>query len=391
MRFRHAAVPRDFFLELLRSPDIVRGAIRTGVRRRFTAHLDFSLRDGYSAPPVQLDLKLTNACNLRCKMCGQWGETGWHLSQPVSFLRGTLPLDTYKRMIDDVSAWRPWIFVYGGEPFLYRDFLSLTAYMKERRFLVSVVTNGTLLEKAAADVVEQGWDFLMVSIDGPRETHDEIRGLKGSYEKAVAGLRAVHEERKRRGRRKPFTLIIGTFSQRNAGNLDQVFELAEELEVDGFVGYYGYFQTEESCRRHEQVMRTKLGTSPVSQRGWLWPAHEIDVPEMLRTLGRIRSRRWSFAHVFAPDLKDEDIPRFYSDHSRTFGYNRCVSPWLMTAVLANGDVAPCRDYPDYIVGNIEREKLTDMWNGDRLRKFRTVLKEETLLPVCTRCPGLMDM
>jgi radical SAM protein with 4Fe4S-binding SPASM domain len=370
---------------------VIRGGIRAAYRRRIGSPLDWHFRDGYSAPLVQIDLKLTNACNLRCKMCGQWGETGWHLIQPTSFLRDTVSLEQYRTFINDVAPWWPWMFIYGGEPMLYRDFLPVTEYMKRQGLLVSVVTNGTLLEKMSDDVVKQELDFVMVSIDGPRDTHDEIRGMKGSYDRAVSGLAAVQERRNRLGNRKPYTLLITTISRHNTGHLYEVFELAEDLGVDGLIAYYGYFQTEESCKQHELVMLEKLGTRAISQNGWRWSAAAIDTAELLDTIRRIRSRRWSYAHVFAPDLKDEEVPRFYTNHAETFGYNRCVAPWMMTAVLANGDVAPCRDYPDYVVGNITRGRLTEMWNGDRFRKFRTVLKEETLMPVCRRCCGLMDI
>jgi radical SAM protein with 4Fe4S-binding SPASM domain len=129
----------------------------------------------------------------------------------------------------------------------------------------------------------------------------------------------------------------------------------------------------------------------VSQRGWMWNVSDINTAELKETTRRIRSRRWSFAYVFAPDLREDEVPRFYANHNETFGYNRCVAPWMMTAVLANGDVAPCRDYPDYVVGNIRNTPLTQLWNGPRFQAFRKVLKEETLLPVCRRCCGLMDI
>lgn len=391
MRLRNASIPRRFFLDLLRSRDVVRGGLRAAYRRRFRAPLDYRRKDGSSAPLVQVDLKLTNACNLRCTMCGQWGESGWHISQPSSFVRDTVSLEEYKRLVDDVAPWSPWMFLYGGEPLLYRDFLPLTAYMKRKNLLVSVVTNGTLLENMSAEVVAQELDFVMVSIDGPRSAHDRIRGVEGCYDRAVRGLQAVQELRDRLGQRKPYTILIPTVCQFNTGNLDLAFELAEAMKVDAVIAYYGYFQTEESARRHDLVMREKLDTSPVSPRGWLWDVSAIDTAELTATIRRIRSKRWSFAYVFAPDLRDEQIPAFYAHHSETFGYERCVAPWMMTAILPNGDVSPCRDYPDYIVGNIREQRLTEMWNGQRFRRFRCALKEETLFPVCTRCCGLMDI
>jgi radical SAM protein with 4Fe4S-binding SPASM domain len=390
MRLRHASVPKKFVVDLLHSPDVLARAARTAVRRRATAHLDYLLRDGHSGPLAQVDLKITNACDLRCTMCGQWGEAGWHFTQPGDFLRQTLPLDVYTRMVDDVAPWWPWMFVYGGEPLLYHDLMPLLSYMKHKELLVTLVTNGGRLRQVSREMVSEQIDFLMVSIDGPRETHDRVRGREGSFDRAVAGLAAVEEEKRSRGLTRPFTAILVTINRHNTGDLDKVFEVAEEIGVDGLICYYAYFQTEESCSQHEAIMRRRLDVVPRAPRGFMWDHLAVDVPELLETRRRIAARRWSFAYVYAPDLRDDEIGPFYEDHTRTFGYDRCVAPWLMITVLPNGDVAPCRDYPDYVVGNIRDQPLTTLWNGDRLRNFRTALKDEGLFPICRRCNGLMD-
>jgi radical SAM protein with 4Fe4S-binding SPASM domain len=390
MKLRQASMPRKFFGDLLRSPDVLAGALRMAVRRRATAQFDYVFRDGKSAPLSQIDLKLTNVCDLRCQMCGQWGEAGWHLSQPRAFLQQTLPLDTYCRMVDDVAAWRPWFFIYGGEPLLYHDVMPLVSYMKHKESLVTLVTNGGKLQQLSSEMVSSQVDIVMVSIDGPREVHDRVRGRAGSFDRAVAGLKAVQEEKRVRGLSRPFTTILVTINTHNTAELDKVFEVAEDAGVDGLICYYAYFQTEESCAEHEAIMESRLNTTPRSPRGFMWNHLAVNTAELLETRRRIQARSWSFAYVFAPELADADIPLFYQDHKRTFGYNRCVAPWLMITVLPNGDVAPCRDYPDYVVGNIAHDRLTELWNGERLRDFRGALKEEGLFPICRRCCGLMD-
>ena len=391
MRLREASVPRKFFADLMHAPDVVARGFRTAVRRRATAQLDFLFRDGHSGPLAQIDLKITNACDLRCTMCGQWGEAGWHLSQPRTFLHQTLPFDAYRRMVDDVASWWPWMFIYGGEPLLYKDLFPLISYMKHKELLVTLVTNGGKLAQASRELVSEQLDFVMVSLDGPRDTHDRVRGREGSFDRAVAGVAAVQEQKKARGLKRPFVVLLLTLNRHNTGDFDQVFDVAEHLGVDGLICYYAYFQTEESCSQHEAIMQKRLDTTPRSPRGFMWDHLAVNTDELLETRRRICAKRWSFAWLFAPELKEEDIPAFYQDHTRTFGYNRCVAPWLMITVLPNGDVAPCRDYPDYVVGNIARDQITDLWNGDRLREFRTALKEEGLFPICRRCCGLMDL
>jgi len=58
-------------------------------------------------------------------------------------------------------------------------------------------------------------------------------------------------------------------------------------------------------------------------------------------------------------------------------------------VNSNGDVSPCRDYHDYVVGNIRQSTLTELWNSEAYKKFRCSVTRDGLMPVCTRCCGLM--
>jgi radical SAM protein with 4Fe4S-binding SPASM domain len=58
-------------------------------------------------------------------------------------------------------------------------------------------------------------------------------------------------------------------------------------------------------------------------------------------------------------------------------------------VDSNGDLSPCRDYHDYVVGNIKTHTITELWNSERYKAFRRSVATEGLMPVCSRCCGLM--
>ncbi len=84
-----------------------------------------------------------------------------------------------------------------------------------------------------------------------------------------------------------------------------------------------------------------------------------------------------------------EIPKYYSDPWNSFGNKRCVSPWMTTEIQPNGDVATCRDHPDYVVGNIKDEPILKIFNNAKYRKFRQRLQTKGLFPVYARCCGLM--
>ena len=379
----------SFAWKMLQTRDILGQTLKSGLRKRLTVNRDYRSDDGYSAPFIQVDMKITNACNLRCKMCAQWGEGGWHIGKPTEFFKDVVPYETYRQMVDDITSFRPWIYIWGGEPFLYPDLIPLMRYMKQNRLIISLVTNGTFLARDAEELVDLQCDILMISIDGSQETHNEIRGSKNAFQQVLAGVQAIQEEKKRRGRIKPYVVILATVCEDNAHNLDQVFEVAEDIQADGLVAYYAWFQTEASCQRHEKVMQQALDITPKSQWGWVWSYDKIDTEALVASVKRIRSRQWSFPYLFAPELDYADVPRYYQEHDNLFGFSKCVAPWTTIEILPNGDVSTCRDYPDYVVGNIREEGIMTIWNNERYRRFRALLKEKTLLPICSRCCQLM--
>ena len=387
-------LPLQTLVRMIESPDLVIRGARQAFRKRITSRVDYRRSDGWSAPPVQIDLKIVDACNLRCRMCAQWGEAGYNFERPSAELKRILPLSSYKRLADDVASLspKPWFYIWGGEPFLYPDVMPLTSYLKERGFTVSIVTNGTKVQEHATELVHAGLDVLLVSIDGPKDTHDNIRGLKGAFESSAAGIRAVQAEKKRLGTRKPYVSLMSVITRENQNSLEELYGIGEDLDIDMMLTWYGWYQTWESGNRHTEIMRDNMGITPWTWKGYLWNARDIDVEAVQASVQKIHQRQWRFPYVFFPELDLEDIPSYYTDHANTFGFTHCRAPWIMTEIMPNGDVATCRDYSDIVVGNIERESILDIWNNQRSRQFRMLVKSEGgLLPICSRCQGLMGL
>ncbi len=98
----------------------------------------------------------------------------------------------------------------------------------------------------------------------------------------------------------------------------------------------------------------------------------------------------SVPYLVIPELKDEDLARYYLEPSEMFGYSKCSAPFTTVDVMPNGDVTTCRDFIDVVVGNITEKPLLDVWNDEPFTKFRKLLiKRDGLLPQCSRCCGLM--
>ena len=382
-------LPVQTIRKMMGSPDLIARGMRQAIRKHLTSKRDFHRPGGRSANPIQLDLKLVEVCNLRCKMCPQWGESGYNLERSSEQLQDILPLETYFQLVDDLADVKPWVYLWGGEPFLYSGILRLIEYMKAKRFPVSVVTNGTRLDRHVERLVAAGTDVLMFSIDGPKDTHDNIRGYRGAFEAAKKAILAIQKEKRRRKTAKPHIILNSVFTKDNQSTLDQVCELGEEVAADLVFTCFGWYQTPASGARQQAFLEEKLGLDAWSWRSWLTGAKEIDPAVVAETVRRIQSRRWSFAHTTFPNLRPDQIHAYYTQHEETFGHDSCLSPWLAAQIMPNGDVVTCRDYPDVVVGNIRSSRILDIWNNDASRRFRGLLQNDGLMPICTRCQGLM--
>lgn len=382
--------PIDFIIPMLKTPHILSRGLRAMFMKHFGAKWEYNRGDGISRLGIQqISIKITNACNLRCKTCGQWGETGYNFSKPAEELKQIVPASRYLELVDEAEKDKPIYYIWGGEPFLYPDLMKVTAKIKEKKSILALVTNATYLEEHAEEIVDQGWDALMFSLDGPEAIHDEVRGRKGTFQKVAKGIEAVQRIKKEKKKTLPWIMPLITVSVSNADSLDGILQAAKQLNTDCAVIYYSWFTDETIGKLHTQTFQKEFGINPSAWKGYLFN-HQVDTQALLESKKRIAGQKWGFPVIYIPELKDKDLPLYYQDPSQFFGYGPCISPWMVTELMPNGDVATCRDYPDYITGNIMGQKLSDIWNGEKYVRFRKALKNNGgTFPLCSRCCGLM--
>jgi MoaA/NifB/PqqE/SkfB family radical SAM enzyme len=166
-----------------------------------------------------------------------------------------VPEAVYRRVIDEVAPKKVHVYITGGEPFLYRPLVPLVNYMKENCLTVQIVTNGVGLETNAEDIVDNGWDMVCVSFDGPPEVHDKCRGVHGAMEKAVDGIKRIQELKAEKKTSKPGIYVLTTISMNNQYALVDTVKEAEKIRPDGMIIYYSWFTNEEIGQRHTEIYK----------------------------------------------------------------------------------------------------------------------------------------
>jgi radical SAM protein with 4Fe4S-binding SPASM domain len=376
---------------IINAPDLISVLSKGLLRKHVTANIDYMLNTGKATkPPLQISLRITNACNHRCDVCGQYGKRGYMHGREGKKLNKVLPFETYKRLVDQVAHYKPLFYITGGEPFLYPDFIQLMNYIKSKGLVLAVVTNGVLLEKYAEIIVKNKWDLILVSFDGPKEVHDKCRNFKGAYETAVNGLLKINKMKKKYGRIRPFVLTSTTISKANVMFLEDTFAIGKQLKPDLMVVYLSWFTSEEIGRKQEKLLRSKLGVTPFTWKSYTHKFSEEDAKLFRKQIGKIKKLNWPFEYLIIPNLKTKDIETYYTQPEQMLGYSKCVAPFIMIDVMPNGDVTTCRDFIDIKVGNITEKPLLKIWNDKGFVSFRKLLIEQKgLLPQCSRCCGLM--
>ena len=122
----HSQVPLHALKQLVtQQPHLIWQVVTSLLRKHITVNYDYYFKNGTSAMPRMVSLKITNRCNLRCKMCAQWGEAGYNLNRTKEVVNNELPFMVYKKLIDDVVPFNPIFYIWGGEPFLYSDIMDV--------------------------------------------------------------------------------------------------------------------------------------------------------------------------------------------------------------------------------------------------------------------------
>ncbi len=164
---------------------------------------------------------LIRRCNLLCKHC-------YSISGDVDF-PGELTTEEVFQVMNDLKAFHvPVLILSGGEPLMRPDIFNISRRAKDLGFYVGLSSNGTLINADnIGHIRDIGYDYVGISLDGLKETHDEFRRREGSFDDALAAIRLCRDNGIKIGMR--FTATID-----NAHELPALLDLAEDEGVGKF-------------------------------------------------------------------------------------------------------------------------------------------------------------
>ena len=287
----------------------------------------------YQRPELRkLFFELTLQCNERCFHCG---------SSCTAARGDELTREEWFRIIDEVKrdfgTKRLQLCITGGEPLLNRAFFDIMGHAHAQGFHWGMTSNATLITPEVAQrLAEVGMGTISVSIDGLRDTHDELRGLRGGYDRAMAGIQNL--------------IDVGTFhaiqvttvvNHGNIDQLDELFAIMDGLDIDSW---------------------RVINLEPIG-RALLRPDLMLTPDDYRRLFDFIRAKRvqgypleYGCSHYLGLDYEAEVREWYWL----------CNAGVYTASIMANGDIGACLDIerrPETIQGNIRHDRLRDVWEG----------------------------
>ena len=302
-----------------------------------TASLIRSWYTGRHASGFSVTLEVAFRCNVRCVFCSRWDDPN------------DLELSVIREIADDMREMKAdYVSLTGGDPFVRKDIREIIDIFVDRGVPIHINTNGVLLRRYADFLLERSRSIvgITVSIDSADpHTHDEIRGVTGTFDKAIAGI-----ERIRNGI--PVSIAC-TLNQRNLGEIEQFDRFCKEKGYD-----YRFQPLHEDGSNQLTPNQDGVAVEDAALEGL--------TARLVATL-RPDDGFWKsvYYRMFEPFFRDRQSlePLRCTAAARTIFF-----------VAPTGDVYPCDTRRDVVLGNVRRERLSDIVRGPAARGWRTTCR-----------------
>jgi MoaA/NifB/PqqE/SkfB family radical SAM enzyme len=332
-----------------------------------------------SVTPTHALLFMTYRCTNRCEMC-----TIWKRGKSID-AQEELTLDDWKKCVDALGLENfEVIELFGGDALLRKDVtIPLIKYIMKRNenIIVDLPTNCNLLDKETAiALVKAGVGRLYVSLDGPIEIHDKIRGSHGTFNHVQKGLEYLVEAKKDLGRKTPEIIINCTISSSNVDNFEQIIPIGEKLGVDTIeFEYVGEFKEENI--QNTTVKGTKptpfyitLGSSNLLSRE---QAHLLKKKvKVIKELAKSSKMKITTQHI--------DTLTIYNLTQGTVPNKKCYFCRYTVTIGPFGNVMGCFHFNNYLLGNIKNIPFSSIWNNKKHRSFLKSQKKGEI-KICKNC------
>ncbi len=308
-------------------------------------------------PPLSsLYLYIAGSCNLACRHC--WIEPDYQTSNKNGKFVKMAHLRKAIRQARPLGLGS--VKLTGGEPMLHPRFREIVEYIESQKINMFMETNGILIDDEMARFLKakKHFNFISVSLDGAKATtHDWLRGVKGSYKKAVAGIRSLVKAGFR-------PQMICTLHKGNIAELEDVVKLAQGLGCGSVkfnhvqhMGRGDHFAEKNGFKVNELICLFQRIETEIQPKSKI-PIH-FDIPVAFFPIRKFLKSNLPCCHVLN-----------------------------ILGVLSTGDLSLCGvgvTVPELSFGHIEKDDMASIWaKSPKLKELRRLIPAK-FEGVCGRC------
>ncbi len=285
----------------------------------------------------------TQRCNLKCVHCYAQSEDRDYA--------GEMSTEEAKTMIDDLAEFgAPVLLFSGGEPTIRKDLVELMHYAKGKGMRVVISTNGTLITaEKAKQYAEVGLSYVGVSLDGARETHDSFRGLPGSFDKSIEGIRNARDAGIKVGLRM-------TINKRNWQDIPEIFKVMREENIPRACFYHLVY-----TGRGSELMKEDLSHDETREAVRLIMDLTKEMfddglaPEIL-TVDNHADGPFVYMELLKedPERAEQVLQLLQWNQGNSSGNGIACVSW-------NGEVYPDQFWRHYSMGNVRQRPFSEIW------------------------------
>lgn len=324
-------------------------------------------------------LFMTYRCTSCCKMCTIWRH-GINCDSNEE-----LNLEDWEKVIDELDEVNVEEFeLFGGDSLLRKDVtIPLIEYIRKKneKAWIDLPTNCNLLDKITAiNLVKSGLDRIYISLDGPLEVHDKIRGKNGIFNNVQKALEYLIEAKKELNSKTPYIIINCVVSSLNLHNFEQILPVIEKIGVDGIdFEYIGEF-------KEENIQNSDVeGVKPTPFYITLGKSNLLNRDEAIllkKKMKDIKESAYNYklliSTIHIDSLKVDDLV------NGTIPNKKCYNCRNTVTIDPYGNVMGCLHYNNFIYGNIKDTSFSSIWRNNKHLSF---LESQRLgkIKICKNC------
>ncbi len=314
--------------------------------------------------PAIANIEITTNCNLKCRYCAR---------TQLKKRAQNMPFDRFRNILDLLPNSYKITLVGLGEPLMHPLIFDFIKYAGSLNKSTGIVTNAMLLDRdVSIKLLEAGLDSITFSIDGFDERTSSLVRKGSDFNRIIRNIGDFVEVS--RSVRKIPMAVFSAVSINTVEFLKNIVDRVSRLGAD-------------------VLMLSDINFKD-NVKDSLWRNADDRIEETVNNaVSYAFSKRLPVLSVHG--LEEFGLEKRYYDflllppaqlYRRSCEHTWCLSPWQTIPVDADGNVTLCDCRPDLVLGNLLKDHFEGIWNGEIIKRYRSLMTGRTPPEGCRICP-----